>query len=107
MRAQLVISALLLTACATSVQVRGRYAAALSSADVQQIRRVAHVSPQLGHTDITLYAVQHDRVRVESRRQLGAGSDILSMYVVRRGAQWEIDHNLPLSVEGERTFTAY
>jgi hypothetical protein len=107
MRAQLFISALLLTSCTTSVEVRGRYAAALSGADIAQIRRVTQDSRHPGDTRITVDAVQRDRVYVKSCTQRGAGTDITTLYVIRRDGRWQIDQHSPITAEGERTVTVY
>ncbi len=109
MRPQLVFAALLLTACTTSVRVRGRYATALSGQDVQEIRRLAHRSPHFGHTLITLDAVRRDRIRVQTKEYDGdrTGWSGTTMYVIRHQAGWQIDEKSPLSAEAERTITVY
>lgn len=105
MRAPLLLGVFFLTACTTSVEIHGRYAAALSPSDIQQIRLLAHHSPHFGHTRILLDAVRRDRVHVRSREYQGTGWSGSGMFVIRRDSRWHVDS--PVSAEAERTITVY
>jgi hypothetical protein len=107
MRVQLAIAAFLLSSCTTNVHVRGRYAAALSAADVQQIRRLAQDSPHFGHTLVTLDALQRDRVHVRTREYVERSWSGSNMYVVRRDGEWLVDDHSPILGEAETTITVY
>src|SRR5882724_4494808 len=91
MKPQLLCVALFLTACTTTVQVRGPYAAALGSSDIRQIRRIAQELPHVGHTLFIVDAVQRDRVRVRMREFQGSGWAGSDMYIVQRGGRWQFD----------------
>jgi hypothetical protein len=105
MRPLLLILALMLTACTTSVQVRGRYAAALTAQDIRQIRRLAQNSPHFGHTLITLDAVQRNRVRTQTRKYEASGWDGTTVYLVRHHGQWQVDEHSSATAEVERNFS--
>jgi hypothetical protein len=89
------IIALLLSGCTSVTSVRGRYSAALSAGDVQQIRRLAQPSPHLGHTSFTFDAVQRDEVHVRTREYLDSGSNGEDFYVTRREGRWVVDKRHP------------
>ena len=107
MRAQLAIVALLLSSCTTSVHVRGRYATALSTADILRIRQLAQHSPHFGHTLITLDALQRERVHVRTREYVERGWSGNNIYVIRHNGDWRVDEHSPMLGEAERTITVY
>jgi hypothetical protein len=104
MRAQLVLAALLLTSCATQIQINGRYAASLSANDVQQIRRLAAIR-HIGCTVITANAIRRDRVHVEERRYDNEGWRGSGFFVIRRGSTWQIDEHAEFTAD--RRFITY
>ena len=99
--------ALMFTACTTSVQVKGKYAATLSRADLQQIKQLAHSSPRIGRTVVTYEALRLDRGRVESRTYSGSGWNGASMYVVRHHGGWQIDERFPSEATAARTIMTH
>ena len=98
MRSPLVAVALLLTACTAEVQLTGPYAAKLSPADVQQLKRLAANGPKIGRTVITVEAIRPDRVHAEDRFYSDAGW---------RGSTWQIDQNSPIEATDARKITVY
>jgi hypothetical protein len=100
MRAQLVLAAVLLTSCATQIQVTGGYAASLSAKDLEQIKRLAHVQ-HVGRTTITVNAISRDRMHVEERRYEGEGWHGTGFFVIRHGATWQIDEHSEVSAESK------
>lgn len=104
MKAQLVLAALLLTSCATKIQITGRYAASLSANDVQQIRRFAAIR-HIGRTVITVNAISCDRVHVEERRYDDEGWRGSGFFVIRRGGTWQIDQHSEFTAD--RRFITY
>ena len=107
MRAHLVIVAALLSGCATSVQVRGPYASALSADDVAEIRRLRYDSPRLGRRTVTLMALAPDRVRIATRNYERDSWIGTTMYVVRRGSRWQIVENASGVGEAEMRLRIY
>ena len=89
------------------MQVRGRYATALSATDIQQIQRLAQDSPHLGHTLFTLTALQSDRVHVQTREYKQHGWSGINVYVIRQHGRWQRDEQSPILGEAERTVTVY
>jgi hypothetical protein len=104
MKAQLLVAVLLLTSCATRIQVAGRYAATLSDTDVRQISRLA-TFPHIGRTVVTIEAVRPDRVRVREQRYDEQGYRGTTLYVDRRGNTWHVAENTEITTE--RTFIVY
>jgi hypothetical protein len=96
------IIALLLSGCTSITSVRGRYAATLSPADIQQIRRFAQKSPHLGHTSFTFEVPQRDEVHVRTREYLELGSEGEDFYVCRRNGRWVVDKRHPRLYTPER-----
>lgn len=94
--------ALMLAGCTSVTSIRGRYAAALSPTDIQQIRRIAQESPHFGHTVFTLDAVQRDLVHVRTREYLESGSDGENLYVTHRNGRWVVDERYPRLFQPER-----
>ena len=102
MRALLLITAWLLTGCTSITSVRGRSATALSTSDIQQIRRIAQQSPHFGHTAFILDVVQADRVHVRTREYDGSDWHGRNIYVIREGERWRVDEHAPIFGESER-----
>ena len=98
---------LFLTACTTTVQVRGRYAAALSPDDIKQIRRLVQNGPHLGQTLITLDAIHRGRVHVRTQEYKNSGWSGINMYVIRRDRHWKRDDRYPSFAEAERRIIVY
>jgi hypothetical protein len=98
MRAELFATALLVTSCATNIQITGRYAAGLSHDDVQQIKRLA-TTPHVGRTVITINAIHRDRVHVEERRYTGEGYEGSGFFAFRRGGTWHVDQSSEVTAE--------
>ncbi len=102
MRTCFLIFALLLAACTSVTNVRGRYAAAMSASDLQQLRRLAQESPHFGHTVFTLDAVKRDLVHVRSREYIESGSNGENFYATRRNGRWFVDERYPKFSQPER-----
>jgi hypothetical protein len=94
MRASLLlVAALLFTACTTTVQLHGRYAASLSHSDIEQIRHVTGASSNWGHTLLILDVFQRDQVVVEDREYgIAPGWAGMNMHVIRCEKGWCIDY---------------
>jgi hypothetical protein len=107
MRTYSAVVAFFLCGCATSMQVRGPYAAALSSTDIRDIRRVAQLDPHGGRRTVTLMAEQRDRVRVATRNYSRDSWVGTTIYVVRRGSGWSIDPKASGVGEAEGSFRIY
>ena len=100
MRAQLVLAALLLSSCATQIQITGRFATSVSANDVQQIRGLAEIR-HMGRTVITVNAINRDRVHVDERRYDGEGWRGTGFFVIRRGGTWQIDEHSEVTAESK------
>jgi hypothetical protein len=110
MRGLVLFIALALGACATPPppQIAGRYAAGLSTHDVQQITQVVAARPDLGRCIRKLEAVRPDRVHVQVERSHGPKSWSGSyFFVVRRGANWYFEDQNSIEAVTERTVTIY
>jgi hypothetical protein len=108
MRSFTLFIALLFSACATPPppQVTGRYAASLSTGDVEQITALLAARPDLGRTIRKLQAVRPDRVHVEAGQSDGpTPRSSTGFFVVRNGTQWQIER--PVEASPERTITIH
>jgi hypothetical protein len=109
MRGLILCIALALGACSTPPppQTTGRYAASLSTRDVQQITQVVAARPDFGRKIRKLQAVRPDRVHVEVERSHGPKSWSGSyFFVVRRGTSWYIEES-SIEATTERTVTIH
>ena len=109
MRGLILFIALAVGACAAPLppQIVGRYAARLSTRDVQQVTQVVAARPDLGRRIRKLEAVRPDRVHVEVERSHGPKSWSGSyFFVVRRRTGWYIEES-SIEATTERTVTIY
>jgi hypothetical protein len=84
----LIVALLTLTGCATRLKVTGAYATTLSSADVEQIRRIVYAYQDTHYQAITIDAVSPDHVEVMAL-QLGRPNETTTMVeAVRHGHTW-------------------
>jgi hypothetical protein len=109
MATRLLIVAMFLGACtAPAPRVAGRYATALSSADVQQIEHLVETGPQEDRTITKLWATDRDRVWVDAghyhRVDHGYPTNWVAsrFLVVRRNGLWQFDENSPVEFTTDR-----
>ena len=88
MRAPLVFIALLLTACATSMQVAGPYAQSLSPGDVQRLKQLAFDAGEVRYQAIKLVATSPDHVRIETTHIYGDTTTDRDFYAARQNGTW-------------------
>jgi hypothetical protein len=81
-----------MTSCAALVETGGDYA--LSSSDVEQIRRLAAERPDIKKPVFRIWAERPNRARVNSGRWDYAGDVFDEFTVVKRHGCWQIDSKI-------------
>jgi hypothetical protein len=90
MRAWLILVTLLLTGCATSMQVAGPSARSLSPEDVEQLKQLAFDHGKQRYQAIKLVATARDRVRIETMQIYGDTTTDRDFYAARESGTWRI-----------------
>ena len=91
MRGRWLSVAILLGGCAVApLQITGPYASRLSDADIQQIKVAVAAVSRISDRVRTIDAVRRDRVRVEVGVTIEHGWQGSELFLVRRGAAWQI-----------------
>jgi hypothetical protein len=109
MRRLVVLLAVALSGCSTTVRLRGRYAAALSADDIHQIQRIVQEHPHFGQTVIICDARRKDRVLVKATEYSSSGYSGGTVGVIRENGRWKQDPGVLPTGEAmqERVISVY